>query len=172
MPNTQQLRMEDMSVAYVRALCAVNGYSIGRVEHDNDGYDITINCSGCPADKCKKHSPSIQVQLKSSYAKIHNNNDGTISYTLEVGNYLSLIDDKRITPLILVVLHMHAQEEQWIEQTSDYLKITKCAYWKSLVGKTPTNNTETINIKFTSDDLFTVETLKDIMIKVSNEQPL
>ena len=42
MPNTQQLRMEDMSVAYVRALCAVNGYSIGSVEHDNDGYDITI----------------------------------------------------------------------------------------------------------------------------------
>ena len=80
MPNTQQLRMEDMSVAYVRALCAVNGYSIGSVEHDNDGYDITINCSGCPTDNCKKHSPSIQVQLKSSYAKIHSNNDGTISF--------------------------------------------------------------------------------------------
>lgn len=172
MPNTKQLRMEDMSVAYVRALCAVNGYSIGRVEHDNDGYDITIQCSGCPTADCKKHSPSIQVQLKSSYAKIHTNADGTISYALEVGNYNSLIDDKRITPIILIVLQMHEDTNQWIEQTTDYLKITKCAYWKSLVGQAPTNNAETISVHFTSDDLLTADTLRDIMIKVANEQKL
>lgn len=172
MPNTQQLRMEDMSVAYVRALCAVNGYSIGSVEHDNDGYDITINCSGCPTDNCKKHSPSIQVQLKSSYAKIRSNNDGTISYALEVDNYRSLIDENRFKPLILIVLQMHEDVNQWIEQTTDYLKITKCAYWKCLAGQAPTDNQETINIHFSAADLLTAETLKDIMIKVANEQPL
>ena len=172
MPNIEQLRMEDMSVAYVRALCAVNGYSIGRVDHDNDGYDITIHCSGCPEDNCKRHSPTIQVQLKSSYAKIRSNNDGSISYALEVGNYNSLIDDKRINPLILIVLHMHANIDQWIEQTTDYLKITKCAYWKSLKGEQPTDNVETVSVRFTSNDLLTPETLKDIMIKVANEQSL
>ena len=172
MPNTEQLRMEDMSVAYVRALCAVNGYSIGGINHDNDGYDITIHCSGCPDENSIKHSPSIHVQLKSSYAKIRTNADGTLSYALEVGNYNLLIDDKRINPLILIVLHMHADVDQWIEQTTDYLKITKCAYWKSLVGQQPTDNKETISIRFTSDDLLTADTLKAIMIKVANEQPL
>ena len=67
---------------------------------------------------------------------------------------------------------MHADVDQWIEQTTDYLKITKCAYWKSLVGQQPTDNKETISIRFTSDDLLTADTLKAIMIKVANEQPL
>lgn len=37
MPNTQQLKMEDMSETYLRALCAANGFSIVRGDHDNDG---------------------------------------------------------------------------------------------------------------------------------------
>ena len=40
MPNSQQLKMEDMSETYLRALCAANGFSIVRGDHDNDGYDV------------------------------------------------------------------------------------------------------------------------------------
>ena len=44
MPNPKQTMMEDMSIAFVRALCAANGYSISSCEHDNDGFDMEINC--------------------------------------------------------------------------------------------------------------------------------
>ena len=39
MPNQKSLRMEDMSEAFLRALCAANGYSISITNHDNDGLD-------------------------------------------------------------------------------------------------------------------------------------
>ena len=40
-PNQKSVRMEDMSDAFLRALCAANGYSISITYHDNDGLDIS-----------------------------------------------------------------------------------------------------------------------------------
>mgnify|MGYP003294334534 CR=1 FL=1 len=70
MPNQKSLMMEDMSVAFVQALCAANGYSISKCNHDNDGWDLSIECKGRPAEDSIMYSPAIQVQLKSSYSKI------------------------------------------------------------------------------------------------------
>lgn len=39
MPNTVQESMEDLSFAYVNALCAYHGYTFDRVTRDNDGVD-------------------------------------------------------------------------------------------------------------------------------------
>lgn len=172
MPNTQQLKMEDMSIAYIRALCAVNGYSVGNVEHDNDGYDITINCKGEPCADCIRQSPFIRVQLKSSFAHIRDNADGSISYDLEKKNYDKLICTNNYVPYILVVLRMYEDENCWIDQTKDFLKITKCAYWKSLRGMSPNDNDSYITIRLTDHDLITKDVLKNIMIKVANEQML
>lgn len=46
MPNTLQESMEDVSFAYMQALCAYNGYTLSKVERDNDGVDATIRCKG------------------------------------------------------------------------------------------------------------------------------
>ena len=46
MPNTLQESMEDVSFAYMQALCAYNGYTISKAERDNDGVDATIKCKG------------------------------------------------------------------------------------------------------------------------------
>lgn len=172
MPNPMQIKMEDMSIAYVRALCAFNGYSVESVTHDNDGYDLSIICKGYPAEDCKRMSPRVLVQLKSSYARINQINENTISYQLEVKNYNDLINNDRCEPIILIVLHMFEDEFQWIEQTKDFLKITKCAYWKSLKGRALTNNKESIAIQLSDDDLLTADSLRKIMIKVANEQDL
>ena len=40
MPNTLQESMEDVSFAYMQALCAYNGYTLSKVERDNDGVDV------------------------------------------------------------------------------------------------------------------------------------
>lgn len=69
MPNTKQARMEDVSVAYVQAVCAQNGYSMGPVARDNDGIDVTITCAGYPDVGCKRISPTLAIQLKASYSK-------------------------------------------------------------------------------------------------------
>lgn len=172
MPNDQKLRMEDMSETYLRALCAANGYSVGKTNHDNDGVDIEVECCGRVADDSIKESTVMKVQLKSSYARITEHEDGSITYALEVKNYKSLIAPDRFVPLILVVFHMPREEAQWIEQTTDWLKIKKCAYWISLKGKADTDNTEIISIKIPAENLLTKDSLKEIMRKISREEEL
>ena len=72
MPNTLQESMEDVSFAYMQALCAYNGYTISKAERDNDGVDATIKCKGypCNSSDCRKRSPIIDIQLKASYVKL------------------------------------------------------------------------------------------------------
>lgn len=172
MPNTQQLRMEDMSEAYLRALCAANGYTIEKREHDNDGVDIGLVCRGKVADDSILESTELRIQLKSSYAKITVQEDGSITYKLEVKNYKSLISTQRMIPLILVVFHMPSEETQWIEQTADWLKIKKCAYWISLKGRPDTNNTDIITVKIPAENILTKDTLNAIMHKISRTEEL
>lgn len=161
-----------MSETYLRALCAAKGYSVGKTNHDNDGVDIEVECRGRVADDSIKESTVMKVQLKSSYARITEHEDGSITYALEVKNYNSLIAPDRFVPLILVVFHMPREEAQWIEQTTDWLKIKKCAYWISLKGKADTDNTETISIKIPAENLLTKDSLKEIMRKISREEEL
>lgn len=172
MPNQKSLKMEDMSEAFVRALCAVHGYSIVKCNHDNDGVDIGIRCKDKPCEESIILSPEIEVQLKSSYSKITQQNDGSINYSLEVKNYKWLIEKNRMLPLILVVFHMPADEKDWIEQTSDWLKIKKCAYWISLKGREDTDNKESITINIPADHQLTQDSLKSIMIKISKQEEL
>ncbi len=172
MPSQKSIKMEEMSEAYVRALCAVNGYTVNRVNPDNDGYDITISCPQKPASDSIIFSPTMHVQLKSSYSKIKLQPDGSIKYPLEVKNYKSLVNPNRMIPLILVVFHMPENEEHWIEQTPEWLKIKKCAYWISLKGLEETSNSETITIKLPVDHILTKESLKSIMVKISKQEEL
>lgn len=172
MPNQQTIKMEDMSEAYLRALCAANGYSIDRVSHDNDGVDVTVKCKGKVDNDSTYYSPSLDIQLKSSFSKIVEHEDGSITYPLEVKNYKSLIDSHRMIPLILVVFQMYSDENLWVEQTSDWLKITKCAYWISLKGQPDTNNTSTINIEIPAQNLLTKDSLKGIMSRISKQEAL
>lgn len=169
MPNTKQIRMEDMSVAYLTALCAANGYNIYTSNHDNEGVDRTISCKDFPAEGCLIKSARIDIQLKSSSSPdiIWRNDDGSLSYRLEVKNYESLRDVNRAIPLILVVLYMHNDENLWIEHNIDFLKITRCAYWISLRGWKPTKLRERISITIPAENLLTKESLKEIMIKVA-----
>jgi len=172
MPNSEQLRMEDMSEAYLRALCAANGYTIEKRDHDNDGVDIGLVCSDKVADDSKLLSTELRIQLKSSYANIATHDDGSITYKLEVKNYKSLISTSRMVPLILVVFHMPREEAQWLEQTNDWLKIKKCAYWISLKGRDDTENAEKISIRIPAENLLTKDSLKEIMHKISKEEEL
>ena len=174
MPNPIQTKMEDMSVAYLTALCANNGFTLMKEEHDNDGVDRTVKCTGKPSIDCKRKSPKLDVQLKSAYSpsNIKKNPDGSISFKLEVKNYNILVDTERITPIILVVLYMCEDENQWLEQTTDYLKIKKCAYWISLEGWDPSENKDKITITIPANHILSKESLHELMMKVANEEKL
>lgn len=174
MPNTLQESMEDVSIAYVSALCAYNGYTINDQRRDNDGVDVTIKCKGYPVEKagCKRQSTTLDVQLKASFVKIKPKKNGDLSFVLEVKNYNNLVMDDRMTPIILVVLHMDRDRKRWVKHSVSSLKITKCAYWVSLKNSLPTTNGTSITVTIPKGNILSCESLRKIMIKISKEEEL
>lgn len=172
MPNTKRERMEDVSVAYVQAMCAKNGYILERVGRDNDSVDVRISCTGLPDADCLSYSPMLNVQLKATYGNFVQLASGDYSFALPVKNYSDLIKTNRMIPIILVVLHMSDDENDWVVHHNDRLEIRKCAYWVSLKGKEPTDNEGTVNVRIPQDNIFSCDKLKEIMIKVAKEEEL
>ena len=174
MPNPLQHRMEDMSIAYLQAICAKNGYDIWNARHDNDCVDCQISCNGFPINdgECVMYSPLVAVQLKASFAGVHILENGDVQYDIPARNYNYLVDTHRFTPYILVLLVMHRDEELWLEQNIDGLKITKCAYWISLKGQEPTENKNSIRIVIPGANVLTPNALKKIMVTISKQQEL
>ena len=57
-----------MSETYLRALCAANGYSVGKTNHDNDGVDIEVECCGRVADDSIKDLQRIYTTSIAIYS--------------------------------------------------------------------------------------------------------
>ena len=173
MPNSKNLRMEHMSEAYLEALCAVNGFSMTPPSNDNEGYDQEISCPGWVNDDHTSYKdPNFRVQLKSTYSAFDRRADGQLVYNLRAKNYNDLVVTNRMTPLILVVLWMYEDVNDWIEQTDEFLKITRRAYWMNLSGQDPTENSETKTIEINENQLLTAESLKELMIRASKGERL
>ena len=172
MPNTLQESMEDVSFAYMQGICAYNGYTISKVERDNDGIDATIKCKGYPAEGCLRYSPTLDIQLKASYVKLKRKKNGDLTFILETKNYNNLIIGIRMTPIILVVLHMDKDRNKWVKHSNAALKITKCAYWVNLKSNQPTNNGASITVVIPKENILSCTSLKKLMIKVAKEENL
>lgn len=173
MPNTQQERMEDISTAYVKAVAAKCGYTYEIVGRDNDGVDGSFQCKGFPAPVgCLRRSPSIDIQLKSTYARITKTPNGDYKFKLESHNYNILTQNDRMTPIILVVLHMQRDENKWVQHCNRYLKITKCAYWMSFSGMNVTQNRTSITVTIPQENVFSPDALTQLMIRVSNNEEI
>lgn len=173
MPNPKDIQMEHMSEAFLKALCAQNGYTMTKPSQDNEGADQIISCKDYPTDE---HTgllhPKFEVQLKSSYSGFKRNNDGRLVYKLRAKNYNDLVNENRATPLILVVLMMYEDEAEWTEQTEEYLKITRRAYWLNLVGQQPTTNRSSKNVDINENQILTAESLKELMIRAWRRERL
>lgn len=173
MPNPKETQMEHMSEAFLKALCAQNGYTMTKPSQDNEGADQIISCKGYPTDE---HTglvhPKFEVQLKSSYSGFKRNNDGRLVYKLKVKNYNDLVNENRATPLILIVLLMYEDEANWTEQTDEYLKITRRAYWLNLVGQQPSTNRSWKIVDINENQTLTAESLKGLMIRAGRRERL
>lgn len=169
MPNFETLAREDMSVAYLQAICACNGYSLEDVKHDNYGVDCHVVCKGKPDPSSLKNDSRISVQLKSSGSRINVDKAGNLHYPLEKKNYESLRDTDSFIPKILVLLNMNQLRADWIDQNQDRLEIRRGAYWYNLKGMPAVINKTSVTIKVPSRNLLTPAALKDLMVKASND---
>ena len=160
---TPQMRMEQFSLAYVRAVAPVAGYHVTRPETDMDSVDgLILSDAG--------RRPRIEFQAKATTRDVLRA-DG-IHYPLPVKNYDDLRVAMPVIPRILIVLLVPAEEGRWLTQTADELCQRHCAYWHWLEGEPALSNTSTVSVRVPLGQMFSEGHLNELMDKVERGEPL
>jgi len=157
---------EQFSFAYVRAVAAAAGFSMVRPEVDEESIDLTI----CSQDQTGRYrSPKLDVQLKSTTEDILHKD--VIKYPLKRKNYNDLIRESMV-PRILVVVHLPKDMKEWVDQSEDGLLLRRCGYWISLRGRPQTDNEHSVTVEIPRRQVFSVESLSEIMKTIGKEGKL
>jgi len=64
--------------------------------------------------------------------------------------------------------YLRAEPRCWVHATEDELVLRHCAYWKSLRGLGPTENTATIRVRFSRSDCFHVPQVSAMMSRIQD----
>lgn len=154
-------RKEQFSVAYVRAIAALAGYSFYKPEIDDDSVDLGIVGRDGTGPLS---SPRLELQLKCTSRDILGSN--SLKYPITIKNYKDLIKNAFV-PRILIVVVVPDDLSEWIKQSEEELCLRYCAYWISLRGMPETKNTNKVTIEIPRSNLFTVEVLQGIIERIS-----
>ena len=145
---------ELISIAYAHAVASRAGYVTAVYEKDNDGIDMRIQAGGLMR-------PGIELQLKATI-NLNAASDGSYRFELPVRNY-DLLRIPTQTPRLLVVLDLPTDREQWMTITDDSLIIRHRAYWVNLFGYEETSNTRSITVQIPPQNVFDVQSLRNLM---------
>jgi hypothetical protein len=158
-------QQEQFSLAYVRAVATVAGFSTALPGVDHDGVDLTV-CSRSSTGIVR--SPKLDVQVKSECsgqpAKF------PWQYALKVGNYEALRPTNYVTPRILVVVALPSDLSNWLGQSPKQLTLRHCAYWVSLRGQPVSKNTSTVTVSLPRSQVFSPKELEAMMTRIGDEQ--
>ena len=154
---------ERFSLAFIGAVASKAGFHIDEPRVDSDSVDGTLR-----ADFGRR--PRMEFQAKATSQD--SLRDSHLSFHLPVNNYEDLRVDEPINPRILIVLLMPKDESQWLCHTREELCLRYCAYWKSLEGKPPTQNTTTIAVQIPVCNIFNSGQLSELMEKAERGESL
>ena len=151
--------MEQLSIAYVRAVAAQAGWKIGAINVDTDSGDgiLMSDVGNCPR---------IEFQLKSTARDIMRG-DG-LHFPLSVKNYNDLRKETDV-PRILIVMWMPKNEADRLNQTEEELCVRHCCYWASLEGEPPTQNVETVTVVVPVGNVFDAAQLNNMTNLIDQE---
>ncbi len=157
---------EDLSISYLRAVAAKAEVVFELRHRDVNSKDANLSKPIMTADGV--FDSELNVQLKSTYSKALYTDDGeTITYSLKVKNYNDLCK-KTTTPIILCLLILPEEKEQWVTQTPEELTLKHCMYWVSLQGMSETKNSTTCDVKIPKTNILNVESLNDLLTKIAD----
>ena len=159
---TKNMQMEQLSLAYIRAVAANSGYQLVRPQPDVDSVDGVLMASF-------GKRPRIEFQAKATTQDILRGNE--LRFPLPVKNYDELRADTRV-PRILIVFLMPEERTQWLVQTTDELCLRRCAYWFSLERFPGTSNTDTVTVPVPVRNVFDSSKLVDLMQQAERGETL
>ena len=153
---------ERFSFAYVEAVASQAGYWISYPRVDRRSVDGTLE--GDTAGL-----PRLDFQLKATSQDVLR--DDQLRFPLPIRNY----DDLRLqarAPRILIVLHMPDDVSEWLNQSREEMCQRYCAYWLSLSGSPPVQNTTSVTVHIPLANMFNSAQLTDLMNKAARGEPL
>lgn len=159
---------EQFSIAYLRAITAVAGFSVGSCEVDDDSVDVTIGSTGGAGTI---RSPKIDVQLKCTERNVLKS-DG-VHFALKRKNFDDLRQPNVMIPRILVVLLVPPDLTEWLAETPEHcICLHRCAWWRSLLGEPDRSGVDKPTVVLPRDRMFTVASLRAMMQTVAERGTL
>jgi len=154
------IQKEEFSYAYIHGVASAAGYTFERAPQplDRVGVDVIITS---PEKIGSKRRPQLELQVKSSSRNLLT--DDVIRYPLSLKNYEELREYDPQAPLILVVVLLPENVDEWLEISEEELCLKRCAYWRSLEGEPPTKNITNVTVNIPRKNVFGPEALNKIM---------
>ena len=164
---------EDLSRAHVQAISALAGMivRIGDRSHDYtiDGAFHTVMLKD---GKRREAGFTLEFQLKASINVEYD--EDSVKYDFDAETYNFLVDRARVprtTPVILVLLALPREHDQWLFASEEQMILRRCCYWTMIDGE-PTTNTSTKRIIIPREQLLTPESLKLLLKRIEDGEPL
>ncbi len=152
---------EEFSYAYINAVASAAGYSFQIAPRPLDlvGVDVTITGLVSPDSRRRTR---LDLQVKCTSRDLLGSD--FIRYPLDIKNYDELRNDNPDDdPLILVVVLVPDNIDDWLHQSEEKLCLKHCAYWMSLYGQPQSENQTTVTVYLPRQNVFSVDTLKNLM---------
>jgi len=151
---TPEQRMEQFSLAYVRAVAAAAGVNATKPDVDMDSVDLVLSVKSAIG---RPVSPLVEVQVKSHAAPTPD--APTFAYELKVKNYNELTG-RRYVPRYLVVVLLPDDPADWLGQDEAGLVVRRCGYWRSLANEPVSPNAKSVTVKLSRADVFSVAAVR------------
>ena len=124
--------MEQMSIAYIRAVAAVSGFTAEVLRQDFNGVDMKIGC-GSPGRRIERGS--LNIQAKSTAKRRKRRGVDAWSYSTDRDTWEELASGDWANPVILVVVYLPSmQHKDWAKLSPTQLILRGQAFWTSLRG--------------------------------------
>jgi hypothetical protein len=168
----EQLIKESVSIKFLEVIANYNGYSTDWPGKDF-GRDLTINEIGyrTEANGDKRQTETgrcLKIQAKATTDNSIKHETDFFKFDLESSTYNDLIrrNNQSNFPLILFVFILPPDKNEWIEIYSDSLIIKKAGFWfVPDVNAVETTNSSSIRIEVKKENIFTKDSLKNLMDK-------
>lgn len=170
MPLSDNDIKSELSYAYLHAVAAGAGCECrcSTRHSDNRGIDAEVVYYGDFGPNTLSRI-TILFQLKATSLKL-DESGGRIAYDLDVGQYEKIRTTTSDCPILLLVLQLPPQSNDWLKCSPKALSLKRCAYWVSLHGATPSNNKNTQRVFLPKKNRFSVPGLLDLLRRSSCEE--
>lgn len=155
---------EQFSIAYARAVIAVAGFNVYRLDIDEDSVDLGVAATG---DRDLPRSPKLDIQLKCTADDVVR--EDNVVFPLKRKNYDDLRKES-LTPQILLVVTVPAEVTDWLKQSEEEILLRRCGYWCSLLGAPATTNEYSVTVTLPRNQQFTPEALRQLMQKINDKE--